>query len=450
MIVPTDTRFKKHIGWHWLTAMILASFIFSMGVTWYSNAKLDSTPVNVRASTIPNQAASRPSGSQMAMGAGDEAQTSVASNTTLAPFLDVVPHHDGTGLFIKARSTDELEGTVFANIGVGPGHNKGSYTMPYSETHQAYVTTAPGFSAGKLASGPINITTTLGLDSGAAEFSRPYIPSPPIAETISIFVQDLELSLVNTDTLDTEAYIVAVRSYAPPGPPPWGHRLVGSAYSVRASGALTATNRPMILHLDYYPTTLAGADPHTLAIFAWDAYNKRWDNLGGTLFSTWQYVSVATRRFTTYALMATPTWRDEFDDLSGMDSAQFNHVTWGGTPENRTLILSSTPDSGSAVSNPITPTTGFAAWGSLAFSRTIDPPTTTLTVDVLGLDGSTVLTDVASGTNLADLADPAQYPCLRLRVNMSSTAAEETPALNAWQLAWRVEEHQVYLPVVLR
>jgi hypothetical protein len=483
MTTLTDMHLWNRFGRRWLVTMLLVNLIFAIEATVYFNAMLNSAPVSVCTSIIPNQVASQPSGSQIAMAGGEKTHTSVivpledstglftkAHSTdgregtafanigvepghnkgSYAPFLDIVPLHDGTGLFIKAHSSDELEGTVFANIGIGPGHNKGSYTMPYSETHQAYVTTAPGFFPGELASGPINITTTLGLDSGAAEFSRPYIPSPPITKTISIFVQDLELSLVSTDTLDTEAYIVAVRSYAPPGPLPWGHRLVGSAYSVRASGALTATNRPMSLHLAYNEITLAGADPHTLAIFAWDAYNKRWDNLGGTRFSTQQFVSATTRRFTTYALMATQTWRDEFDDLSGMDFTQFHNVTWGGTPENRTLVLVSTATSGTAVSNPITPTTGFAAWGSLAFSRTIDPPTTTLTVDVLGPDGSTVLTDVASGTNLADLVDPAQHPSLRLRVNMSSTVRGETPALDRWQLAWQGEERHIYLPVVWR
>jgi hypothetical protein len=46
---------------------------------------------------------------------------------------------------------------------------------------------------------------------------------------------------------------------------------VGSAYSVRASGAVLVADRPMSLRLYYNEITLAGADPHTLAIFAWDA-----------------------------------------------------------------------------------------------------------------------------------------------------------------------------------
>ncbi len=113
------------------------------------------------------------------------------------------------------------------------------------------------------------------------------------------------------------------------------------------------------------------------------------------------------------------------------------------------LILAGTAISGTAVSKPITPTGGIASWGSLTFTRTVDPPTTTLTVDVLGLDGTKVLTNVASGASLAFI-DPIQHPALKLRVNLSSTAAGETPALDEWQLAWQVEEHRIYLPVVSR
>jgi hypothetical protein len=113
------------------------------------------------------------------------------------------------------------------------------------------------------------------------------------------------------------------------------------------------------------------------------------------------------------------------------------------------LVLTSTATSGTAVSNPITSTTGFAAWGNLTFTSTVKPPTTTLTVDVLGLDGTELLTDVASGVNLAGL-DPAQYHALKLRANLSSTVAGQTPSLDAWRLTWQVEESHVYLPVVFR
>jgi hypothetical protein len=269
-----------------------------------------------------------------------------------------------------------------------------------------------------------------------------------MSRTIHSMDGNLRLTLVSTDTFPSEAYVVVVPSHTPPGPLPPGHRLVGSAYSVRASGAVLVAERPMGLRLYYDVVTLAGADPHTLAIFAWDAYDERWDDLGGALFSTQQFVSVATRRFTTYALMTAPTWRDGFDDPSGLDFTRSNNVAWGETLEGQALILVGTATGGSAVSNPIRPTTNFADWDSLAFTCTADPPTTTLTVDVLSLDGTELLTDVASGVNLTRL-DPTQHGALRLRANFSSMAAGEMLALDAWRLTWRVAEHCAYLPSIM-
>jgi hypothetical protein len=77
----------------------------------------------------------------------------------------------------------------------------------------------------------------------------------------------------------------------------------------------------------------------------------------------------------------------------------------------------------------------------------IDLAPFTLTVDVLTLDGSTVLTDVISGADLSS-HDLASYPALKLRANLSSTVAGETPALDTWRLAWEVMEHKVYLPLI--
>jgi hypothetical protein len=447
MTALANRGFRSHARRHWLASILLASLW--VAAIWYSTTKLESMPVSTSTFIAQNLSAFSSATNRPAIASNDKAQSSVAANSAFAPFLDIVPSSDGTELFIKAGGVGELGGTVYTNIGIGPGCDKGGWTMTYSDTVQAYVTTVTGFNPEMNAYAPLSITTTLGLDSGTVEFNRDYVPAST-SKIIDSRDGNLQLTLVSTDTFTYDTYVAVVPSYASPGPAPLGHRFVGSTYSVRAAGALVETDRPMSLRLYYNEATRAGADPHTLAVFAWDAYHERWDNLGGTLFSTQQYLSVATSRFTTYALMATPSWRDEFDDLSGMDFTQFNNVTWGGSPENRTLVLASASGSGSAVSNPITPTTTFANWSSLTFTSTVDPPTTTLTVDVLSLDGSEVLTDVASGADLAALVDPAQYPSLRLRANLSSTVAGETPALDQWQLAWQVEEHKVYLPVVVK
>lgn len=448
MTSSTDRGFKNLARQPWVAAVVLASLLL-MATIWYSTAKFESPPVGANTFITQNLAASGPPADRSAIASNNRGQSPVVANSALAPFLDIVPSQDGAELFISAGGVGELGGTAFANIGIGPGHYIGSWTMTYSNTAQAYVTTAPGFTPNTGASGPINITTTLGLDSGTVDFNRAYVPAST-SQSISSIDGNLQLTLVSTDTITFDTYVAVVPSYAPPGAAPWGHRFVGSIYSVRAAGALLVTDKPMSLRLYYSEATLAGADPHTLSIFAWDAYNERWDDLGGRLFYDQQCLSVATSRFTTYALMAILSWRDDFDDFNGLNFPdEVKNVTLGGTLENRTLVLMSTATSGSAVSKPITPTTSFANWGSLTFTRTVDPPTTTLTVDVLTLDGIPVLTDAASGTDLTAL-DASGYPALKLRATLSSTLAGETPTLDTWHLTWQVEEHKVYLPVVVK
>ena len=433
-----NAHLKNRTRQRWLAAVLLASFILLMGFPGHSTAKLESTPV------APQNVSNDLLGGPALAGESPLKRGVHHPASAFAPFLNIVPSQDGTELYISAGTIGELGGTAFVNIGIGPTHDKGSYTMVYSDTVQAYVATATGFTPNTGASGPINITTTLGLDTGAVDFNRAYVPASTI-QTIGSIDGNLELTLVSTDTVTFDTYVAIVPSYAPPGPAPLGYRFVGSSYSVRAAGALLVSDKPMSLRMYYNETTLAGTDPHTLAIFAWDAFNERWDDLGGHLFYDQGYLSVATSRFTTFALMATPAWRDDFDDFSGL--AEVSDVTLDVAHQK--LILAGTAISGTAVSKPITPTGGIASWGSLTFTRTVDPPTTTLTVDVLGLDGTKVLTNVASGASLAFI-DPIQHPALKLRVNLSSTAAGETSALDEWQLAWQVEEHRIYLPVVSR
>jgi hypothetical protein len=448
MTFLTEARPKTHTGLQRLAVMFLASFMLLLGAAWYSTAKLESVPLEAP-SSARNLADSGPAADYVSLPPGDTRQAPVAQNGSFAPFLHIVPSQDGKEIYVKASDGGELGGTLFANVGIGPGHDQGSYTMTFSDTNQTYIATAPGFTAGMDDYAPLSITTTLGLDTGSVEFNRDYVEAST-PRTITSRDGNMELELVNTDTITFDTYVAVVPSYGLPGPLPSGHRLVGSIYSVRAAGALLETDRPMSLRLYYNDTSLAGAAPHTLAIFAWDAHYKRWNNLGGTLHTTpQQYLSVATTRFTTYALVATTTWRDEFFDLSGVDFSQLDNVTWGGTPGNRTLILASTPGSGGAVSQIITATTPFSNWRRLYFNHSADPPTTTLSVEILSADGSEVLTDVASGTNLADLIDPAQYPSLRLRVNMTSTVEGETPGLERWELSWWAERHKMYLPLVL-
>lgn len=398
--------------------LLLTLLIFSLtGTGWYSTTK---------------------SGSGLAR----------AQALTFAPFLNIVPSDDGNELLISAGNVGEVAGVVFANISLGPGHRKGG-TMAYSDTVKGYITTlTPGFTPNQGQAGTINITTTLGLDTGIAEFNRAYLPAST-QQVIASEDGNLRLNLF-TDTISVDTYAVIVPSYAPPGQPPFDHSFVGHSYTVRAAGALVLTDKPMSLRLYYDDTTLAGADPHMLAIFAWDAFYRQWNRLGGAPFFSQQYLSTPTRHFTTYALMATPAWTDEFDDydFSGLNfPAEVINIERGGTPKNGLLVLSNGALSGVATSKSIIPP-HLHRWGSLTFSRLISSPGTAVTVDILSLEGDELMTDVASGVSLSGL-NPVQYPGLKLRANLSSITPGQTPALNHWQLTWQAEEG-VYFPLILK
>jgi hypothetical protein len=204
------------------------------------------------------------------------------------------------------------------------------------------------------------------------------------------------------------------------------------------------SNKPMSLHLAYDPLSLTGATPHNLSIFGWDPASQTWLEKGGVLFSDYNYLANPTQRFTTYALMEVPAWRDTFADASGLSVANHTHPTAEGG-----LILSDNTRSGTAISVPITPTTAIASWGRIVFTATT-PAMTSLMVDVLSLDGSPLLTNINSRTSLAGL-DPAQYPALKLRVNLASAVVGQTPTLVEWQLGWQAAEgDKIYLPVVMK
>ena len=391
-------------------------------------------------------------------GRGSLPPANLAPSLTLtsspSPFVNIVPSEDGREIYIDADFGGEVGGTLFASIGIGPGHKRGGRTMAYSSTKQIYVTSIAGFDPKVGTSGPLSITSTLGLDTGVVEFTRAYVPKDNLQD-ISSVDGALRLSLVNTGTLPSEAYIAVVPGYIPPGPPPRDHQWVGSAYSVRASGAVSLADQPMILRLYYNDLARKGANPHTLAIFVWDASGKAWDELNSSLFSDQQFVSAAVDRFTAYALLAKPIWRDDFEEFSGLDfSLTSSNIIFGQSGGETALVLEAGPGSGVAVTKPISPTQ-FLQWNLIEFDADLPSPATDLTVDVLSLAGTPLITNVASGGNLASLIDPVEHPSLRLRANLSSTTTAETPALRAWQLSWQTraapaEPTSVFLPLLVK
>ena len=93
------------------------------------------------------------------------------------------------------------------------------------------------------------------------------------------------------------------------------------------------------------------------------------------------------------------------------------------------------PSSGIAITSNITPT-AVAQWGTLTFNKTT-PTYTDLTVDVLNSSNNLIVgyDDVSSGVGLSGI-NPATYPTIRFRANLSTTNNAYTSSLEDWTVTW--------------
>jgi hypothetical protein len=321
--------------------------------------------------------------------------------------------------------------------------------MTYSPEKSAYeATTAKILVPGSpTVEGTIGLSADLDdgstLDTGPIPFRRFYVPITGADPVVS---DDNLLEVTFSDnSLPAAVYVVVMSTNAVPGPVPLGHQLVGMPYSVRASGATITTTKPMLLKLFYTDTTLRDVDPHTLSALQWDPGAGQWYDLGGALDNAIENsLSTTTKRFTVYALMSTPRWRDAFNDFTGLSE-------WDGVTvllPNGELVLNGLVYTGTAISRAITPTMPIERWGTISYACTA-PAGTGLTIDVLGANGTPLLIDVASGTSLAAI-DSTDYPSLGLRATFVTDDLLRSASLDDWIVTWQPRSRTIYLPVILR
>lgn len=372
-------------------------------------------------------------------------------NSIETAFINAVPGADGTEIFVSVSGVNGGGNPIFLTVdpGSGGGNHKGGYAMTLSGT--TYLATAIGFAPGEDVGSDgddtMSITTTVGsqvVGTGEINFERAFVETGQ-PETISVDNGDFVLEFLNTNSFQSNTYVLVMSTNAPPGPLPFGSHLVGNSYNLRPSGSLTASQKLMTLNLKYLEPLPGGSDPHSLTILRWDALSGVWQAVGGTLFADSHLVTLATKSFGVYALATTPQWHDAFSELSLSGVSNRSNTVRG---PGQAIILDNAA-SGSVTSIPITPS-GADQWGTLTFSATL-PASTSLTVDVLDATNSVVLADVSSGTDLAAAGvDLTTYPSLKLRANLSAVSPPQSPSLHEWSLTWGVEIHQAYLPVVMK
>lgn len=380
-------------------------------------------------------------------GAGDRARVASLPPPPAQASLHAIPLSDGTGMLISAGGPGlaSIDSPIFATLQVGPTSYGPSHT-PYDPATGAYMTIFEGVAVpGTSSLMTATITTTLGMTGtlflGRSIFERRYLAGDT---TVIAYSHDGKVRLVvPAQAVPPATYLVVMNTVAPPDNPPFGYRLLGQAYAIRASGAQTQTLAPLLLSIAYDASGLADVDAHTLSVFLWNAYRRQWQDVGGTPAINETGLETSIRHYGTYAIMSGATWRDVFNDYLGLSTRTNLRLVFGGR-----LALRSDATSGNAVSVPISPTVRFAKWGSLHYTAAITNGTT-LSVDVLAEDGTTLRSNVANGASLAAL-DPAIYPRLRLRVTMHSQHAGVTPYLDDWQVTWapQLPPRRMYLPAV--
>lgn len=347
-----------------------------------------------------------------------------AAETT---FVNIVPASDGATLFVEAGAGQELQNdTLYTNIRIGPGGNKRSYTMSFSETNRLYYATVVGLSPRLDEEGSVEITSTLGLNSGLLNYKRVFVPQNSVV-TARTDDSRFELRVVDEQALPSDTYLAITPSAAPPGPPPPGHRILGSVYSARAPEPQIPVAAPFfIVNMNYNGLDLGGADLRSLGVFAWDASGRSWEALESVLLPSLGYVSAADQRFTTFSLMVRPAWLDEFDDGDGLAAASLTNIS----VTNGALSRADSQLAASARTLPVALPPGAARWGSLTYAAAGE-----VAVDVLAGDGTVLVADAPSGVSLTAI-DPSQYPTLTLRA--SFPAGPAAASLERWQLGWQM------------
>ena len=216
--------------------------------------------------------------------------------------------------------------------------------------------------------------------------------------------------------------------YGLPGPLPTGWGIVGEAYELTASGAITGFERPALLRLSYDPAGASGFLTGTLAIHRWDFASGAWNFIGGAHDLERAEVAATTSRLGLYALLGRP------------DEGSRRFAPWPKDgPGNPCLPYANTPlpDDG-AMDVPLDVT---LAWSSgdlegdvaytVAFGASEQPPVVTTT-------RATAFTP----TNL--LPDTTYY----WSVTASNGAASIPGPL--WRFRTVAALRYLYLPVVMR
>jgi hypothetical protein len=127
----------------------------------------------------------------------------------------------------------------------------------------------------------------------------------PKALTTTLYSEDgnFELHIPPNGVQAANTFATVLPTGYVPEPLPTGKQVIGSAYQVRLSGALTELKKEGLVRLHYHPAVM-GVYTDT-AIYYWDANQKVWQEQGGEAGEVDNALVVPASRLGIYALVGT-------------------------------------------------------------------------------------------------------------------------------------------------
>ncbi len=229
-------------------------------------------------------------------------RNSTASNSN--PHLNLIPASNGDALTLEVHGAAE-GGTLNGLVIPGDGGGSPQFTpLAYSSSEAAYSGKA-NFDGVGLGTGQIQVSG--GAGGQVIQINSDYnLQQIQKGQPSSLYSEDgnFEFHLPPDSIIANDAYATVLPTGYVPGPLPDGLTIIGNAYQVRLSGAMTHLEKDGVVRLHYHPEVM-GTYTQT-AIYYWHPNSDgtgRWIALGGTPSDTDDAWAVTTRRLGIYALM---------------------------------------------------------------------------------------------------------------------------------------------------
>jgi hypothetical protein len=222
------------------------------------------------------------------------------------PYLNLIPGTEGDTLTLEVHGA--LAGSLPLDAVVIPGQGGGSpqfTALVYNPGPEAY-SGQVSFTGVGLGSGALRAS---GLAGGqAVSLNSNYnLQQVQAATRTTLYSEDgnFELHIPPNGIPAANAFATVLPTGYIPAPLPAGKQVIGSAYEVRLSGALTELEKEGLVRLHYHPDVM-GIYTDT-AIFYWEASQEAWQERGGEAGEVDNALAVPVRRLGIYALLGMAT-----------------------------------------------------------------------------------------------------------------------------------------------